>query len=350
MPDAMFRPLDAIKCPAEFEEWQNAALAESELRRAFLNIAIRVPDAFITDDSPVISQLRHSSASQSHTEDMRIALEKWEDAAVVAKQKEAELRNAVRRALPASAPYRYAPRSESQNLAWALITDPTDTAYKSLPPATTDVGDVRVVFRDWEQEIIAYIGAYEAFVGCVAWLTNEAVLSALADKPCQILVQKEDFLRPDAGGKNSARAQHLRPLYANLQSIAPDHYNLPGGATFSPFNWGPDSGLMLEAVRCVGVRNLRGRTTPLMHHKFLVGGRTDRSGDQYAGEYFVPQAVWTGSANLTANGTRSAENCLIMKNGAVARAYYEEWGRLLGISEPLDWDSEYMEPEWRVGT
>ncbi|HEY6900413.1 MAG TPA: hypothetical protein VI233_07215, partial [Puia sp.] len=57
-----------------------------------------------------------------------------------------------------------------------------------------------VHLRNQEEIIIQKILQYKEglIVGCVAWLTSLPILDALAQcKNVQILVQKEDFLRPD---------------------------------------------------------------------------------------------------------------------------------------------------------
>ena len=55
---------------------------------------------------------------------------------------------------------------------------------------------------------------------------------------------------------------------------------------------------------------------------------------------FVPKVVWTGSFNFTINAGRSL----------VAAAYAHEWSQVAALSEPLDWASEWMAPEYRLGT
>ena len=34
----------------------------------------------------------------------------------------------------------------------------------------------------------------------------------------------------------------------------------------------------------------------------------------------------------------------------IVQAYYQEWGQVFALSEPLDWESEWVEPEYRIGT
>lgn len=39
-----------------------------------------------------------------------------------------------------------------------------------------------------------------------------------------------------------------------------------------------------------------------------------------------------------------------LENPVIAQAYYHEWEQIVAASEPLDWDSEYVKPQWRIGT
>ena len=61
-----------------------------------------------------------------------------------------------------------------------------------------------------------------------------------------------------------------------------------------------------------------------------------------------PHSVWTGSYNITANAELSWENATIRSEESPRRI--NEWCQLMAFSEPLDWESEYVEPEWRIGT
>jgi hypothetical protein len=64
----------------------------------------------------------------------------------------------------------------------------------------------------------------------------------------------------------------------------------------------------------------------------------------------IPRGVWTGSFNPTANGTRSRENAVLIEGVSIAAAYLKEWFQVYAISEPLDWESEWSEPQYRIGT
>ena len=87
-----------------------------------------------------------------------------------------------------------------------------------------------------------------------------------------------------------------------------------------------------------------------MHHKFLVFGDIIVGEDKHHCDEFVPKVVWTGSFNLTRNGTHSFENAVILREPKLVDAFYQEWGQILALSEPLNWDSRWVEPEFRIGT
>jgi hypothetical protein len=201
----------------------------------------------------------------------------------------------------------------------------------------TSVTDASVrVFFDHMPHYLGEIIAQTHFVaGCMAWLTNRMVLERLAalSGGCQIVVQKEDFLRPD----NVTRGE-LKALYGALRS--PDRHALPTrtsvGSSVLSYAASPEC----DAVRCMGMRPVPGRTTPKMHHKFFV----------FFDAEMTPRSVWTGSFNATHNGANSRENAVHIVSDKVAAAYALEWSRTLALSEPLDWSSEYVEPEWRFGS
>jgi phosphatidylserine/phosphatidylglycerophosphate/cardiolipin synthase-like enzyme len=63
-----------------------------------------------------------------------------------------------------------------------------------------------------------------------------------------------------------------------------------------------------------------------------------------------PVAVWTGSFNPSENAERSFENAVELHDRRIAQAYYKEWSQLLALSEPLDWETTWSAPEWRIGS
>jgi hypothetical protein len=236
----------------------------------------------------------------------------------------------------------------------------TDTAEVQplVDPSTRSVdGSVEVVFRNIEQRLIEEIKATELVVGCVAWLTSGPILDALAEiQGVSIVVQKEDFLRPDVGapGRESWK-RWLREKYDRLPE-GPHRYEYEGTALSSMNMLGDPT---MECVRCLGNHNTDRRAAmPRAHHKFLVfcdytGGKVEQlpgGGRSLQGGRVVPRKVWTGSYNLSKNAGLSLENAVLLTDESCVRGYYAEWGQLAGLSEPLDWTSKYVQPDLRIGT
>jgi hypothetical protein len=215
----------------------------------------------------------------------------------------------------------------------------------------TDSAKVEVCFRDIEARLVNKINQYKCVVGCVAWLTNERILKALAKlNQVSIIVQKEGFLRPDTNPK-PGWDNKLRRLYSNLSSIyRPTMPGMVQDLSTGSSEEGCDS------IRCAGIYNEnRKAASPRMHHKFLVFCESkspilDEFGYSSNDWNYAPKEVWTGSFNLTENGINSLENIVIISSEEIAWAYYHEWTQVLAISEPLDWTEPYVEPEWRLGS
>jgi hypothetical protein len=211
---------------------------------------------------------------------------------------------------------------------------------------------VNVYFKDLEEHLICNIQKYPIVIGCVAWLTNFRVLDTLATRDrVSLVVQKEDFLRPDLG-EVSRWKEKLREKYNNLPTGVSDFYA-------GDIDWGLSldgcSGLPLEeetryfdAIRCVGRYNSQKSSSfPRMHNKFVVFCNLQTNDDDhfsYASLKIDPTAVWTGSFNFTQTSGRSLENAVLIEDSNIANAYYSEWKQIFKLSEDLDWSSEWVEP------
>lgn len=210
---------------------------------------------------------------------------------------------------------------------------------------TVKSAEVSCYFRDIEQMLIEKILSARVVVGCVAWLTSFAVLRALqkVEGGVSIIVQKEDFLRPDIGAKDGWKRE-LRTLYDSIPML-PDRCSLAG--LVGSLSVCGDPGI--APIRCMGNHNSeKSPAFPRMHNKFLVFCSADGS---YEERYTIsPVSVWTGSFNLTANSRRSLENAVLITDAEIASRYYVEWEQILALSEPLDWETEWCAPEWRIGS
>lgn len=207
---------------------------------------------------------------------------------------------------------------------------------------TSADGSVAVYFRGIEAALVRHIEAADVVVGCIAWLSSKPVLRALSGRRAvALVVQKEDFLRPDLGQREPRVRSDLRPLYDALpQGLQRFQYpDLVGSLSVA-------SDPTMEPVRCIGSLNGDRRpAVPRAHHKFAVFCRL--GGDD--APKIEPYEVWTGSYNWTANATRSLENAVVLRDASVVRAFYREWEQAYAVSEPLDWDSPWVMP-LRIGT
>jgi len=204
---------------------------------------------------------------------------------------------------------------------------------------TTDV-KATAYFRDLPRHLINHINQADVVLGCVAWLTHDEILDAMAGARCSLVVQKEDFLRPDMNAAGDRWKARLRDKYSHIGGlgrpmVAPDLSYCSDPA--------------LDGVRCVGNHNSsRLPAFPRMHNKFVVFAKC-RIDDN--SEYSItPYATWTGSFNFTKNGGASLENALYVESQDIAQAYFQEYRHILALSEPLDWESEWVAPQWRIGS
>jgi HKD family nuclease len=203
-------------------------------------------------------------------------------------------------------------------------------------------------FKDLSVKLIKYIEAADVVVGCVAWLTERSILNALKKKDeVSLIVQKEDFLRPDGQVTKS----ELRGLYDSLKSPCRAYMGEP----LSSMNMAGDCFDPIGAIRCVGIRD-NDKTHPRMHNKFALFCRSDKripedlNYQSYGYDTIKPYAVWTGSFNWTHNATNSLENAVVLYDPEIVDAFYKEYKQIAAISESLDWTSEYVKPDWRIGT
>jgi phosphatidylserine/phosphatidylglycerophosphate/cardiolipin synthase-like enzyme len=225
--------------------------------------------------------------------------------------------------------------------------------YPNVNPSLQDFSvssadnNVQVYFKNIELHLLRHIEAADIVVGCVAWLTSKAILHALEKKKgVSIIVQKEDWLRPDINDNGSWKSKR-RALYEQLPSALSRYDEGLQGTVVSMMSYAGDP--TIEAVRCVGNHNSqRVPAFPRMHHKFIVLCREISGEDGYRN--YEPYEVWTGSFNFTKNAGFSFENAIVLKDAGIVRAFFREYAQIAALSEPLNWEAEWVAPEWRVGS
>lgn len=217
-----------------------------------------------------------------------------------------------------------------------------------------EAAPVTTLFENLPEQCCVFIAGADLITGCVAWLTNDLILTALSEIPSvSIIVQKEDFLRPDNPAQYKSRLrqkyERLHPLW-RVETDHTEYYSTCSGSSVEDC-----------AVRCMGIVNRGQRiAVPRMHHKFLVRCENSYCQDrgeckwQWQGEpcrgHPKPTAVWTGSFNMTHNGAASLENAVVITDPVIAQRYQTEWAWVFGLSEPLDWEHDWVEPELRIGS
>jgi len=127
-------------------------------------------------------------------------------------------------------------------------------------------------------------------VGCVAWLSNKRILSALSKKDGVCFVCTKDKLLKRKS--NRAAFKLLKPCF-------------------------PDS----TPIRTVGTG--RGKLKSLLHHKFIIGCSEDAT----------PLWVMNGSFNMTESAMTNIENMMLFNDAKVAKAFYDEFCRVFKISK-----------------
>jgi len=229
--------------------------------------------------------------------------------------------------------------------------------YSRLTSCDSSVEDISVHFDNLEEALVREIEQADVVLGCVAWLTNERILTALVSKDVSIVVQKEDFLRPDMSNTNDWKS-NLRRRYEALQFSSSWNRTFPvvalnprGGGSFSE-----------GAIRCMGNYNRdKSSAFPRMHHKFAIFAKKNIEThtlvvDDWSVTYdqvdllcpFTPYAVWTGSFNFTQNAVMSLENAVVIRSPEIVYAYFREYAHVFGLSEPIDWTQDWVSPEYDV--
>jgi len=239
---------------------------------------------------------------------------------------------------------------------------------------------ISVYFDGLGAHLCRAIDRAEQVVGCVAWMTNDAVLASLKRKSAVSIIVQNDDMGYRAGSTGRGRFQttkqcrdwtaKLQEQYAGLTGCFVERESTTGKQTSGPIaeflvretfwrsvvavratkkcsgvekQWletvygqsTPETQQRVERqqlvivgnVRALGERSTQQKThVSQMHHKFFVF--FDSEG---------PYAVWTGSYNPTGMAEQSLENAVLIESREVATAYAREHAQLLLQSSPLTW-------------
>lgn len=199
--------------------------------------------------------------------------------------------------------------------------------------------DIEVYFKNIEKVIIDKIKKYKYVVGCIAWLTNENILKELAKKEeCLIIVQDEDFLRPDIDfdGNMKSWKNKIFKLYNNIKKI--------DTTCLVPIGINILSTVKTGIRRCGMLNTDKKPAFPRMHNKFIIVFNDAYIYDEK--EEMLPDPVIegeviTGSYNYTENSNNSLENIVCIKDNNIISAYYKQFGEIAIMSVPLKWSKEW---------
>lgn len=170
-------------------------------------------------------------------------------------------------------------------------------------PSLSKAVGVQAVFDDHERRICQLAKSAYAVVGCVAWVTNQRILTAFAECPCGVSV----VLHHDE------HASRTDKIGLDTEAVPPMSVDCDG----------PEVACDLPYVT---MRPFEENGRPAMlHAKFLVFCDVDVG-------RLVPSVVWVGSANLTNNATRNIEAGVVIVDPVTARAFASTWRACLAFA------------------
>lgn len=180
-------------------------------------------------------------------------------------------------------------------------------------------------FNNLEQEVINYIDRSTYVIGCVAWLTNPNILSALEKKSgVKIIINKEEYLSSKMSLSKKPYYKNITNKYreiSSLHDVISTCRNIFPDEIVNEINLEKrDAGILT----CGIVNNFS-----KMHHKFLVFFDADWS----------IIGTWTGSYNMSITSNYSLENAIFISDKTVAKEYINEFVTVYMCSEHYDWKS-----------
>jgi len=202
---------------------------------------------------------------------------------------------------------------------------------------------------DWTGEFWRRLEPAAAAIGCVPWLTDNAVAEALASfDQCCIVVDKQ---QPEYGAvrRLATRGKPLLSTYLDgFEEVAlPDERGKPPvihplSSRLEPVELGP--------IRVAGWRRaIDGTARPMLHAKMLVLGVTTyyEDDEMFAGDVlrFHPKSTWMGSANWTQAARRHIEFGVWSSDVDLVQHNYAYLLSLLTFSEPRGASTIGPEPD-----
>lgn len=195
-------------------------------------------------------------------------------------------------------------------------------------------------------EHLAATGGRSAAIGCVPWLTSEAVVDRLAELNSLCVVIDK------AQGSRKAIARLMDEAYEEGEYMNGfPNAAISGLAGLIPANDGERVVVgpytprevvehVIDPVRTLGWRD-RKSDNPIVHAKMLVLGEIDWPtyetpyGTDEGSPRYTPQTVWLGSANWTEGSANHLEFGIVSRDAELLEAATDFVADVIAFSEPL---------------
>lgn len=173
-------------------------------------------------------------------------------------------------------------------------------------------------------------------LGCIAWFSNEEMLTAIAEttRRCLFVVNDEDYSSWTAVLRRYERLPAFeKPLHEVFSHLKDNPLNAldrdSKGRKLNKCSFSP--------VRAYGNSILPGSGTSnsnssLMHNKYMIFFKQIVQGGKYVD---IPYAVLTGSFNATKNATQNLENSVFIEDDAIAARYLADFSIIFMHSRVL---------------
>lgn len=203
----------------------------------------------------------------------------------------------------------------------------------------SEVAEVQAYFDELEDQAVRWIKRHEVVFGCMAYLTSQRVVQALHECRLSCVVIGSTTW-----------------MNSNISALLSDPNTLPYDEIFDfddPETPGYTSERRFDrcrVVECDLPRYANEKQKPIMHHKFLIGGRLVPSSVTTSPILFPEfNSLWIGSYNATQQANVSL-NSVVVINGSeeLCRTFVTEFRHLLENSRL--YGSRRNELEWATGS